>query len=91
MSKPVAVGNELEGERQTLFDQLERLRRGDVLALDRGYPASWLVQALVQRGIDFVIRCDSTQGWSLASDFLRSDQAECRGCLAPCCEGQDRT
>ena len=38
-----------EGERQMLFDQLDRLRRGDVLVLDRGYPASWLVQALLQR------------------------------------------
>lgn len=36
----VAVGPETEGERQMLFDQLERLRRGDVLILDRGYPAS---------------------------------------------------
>ena len=42
----VAVGTQAEGERQMLFDQLDRLRRGDVLILDRGYPASWLVQAL---------------------------------------------
>jgi len=58
----VAVGPEAEGERQMLFDQLERLRRGDVLIFDRGYPASWQVQALLLRGIDFVIRCDSAQG-----------------------------
>lgn len=87
----VAVGPEGEGERQMLFDQLERLRRGDVLILDRGYPASWLVQALVQRGIDFVIRCDSTQGWGAARSFLRSAQVECWGYLAPCDAGQART
>ena len=73
----VAVGPDAEGERQMLFDQLDRLRRGDVLILDRGYPASWLVQALAQRGIDFVIRCDSTQGWGAARSFLRSDQRDC--------------
>ena len=74
----VAVGPEAEGERQMLFDQLDRLRRGDVLILDRGYPASWLVQALLaQRGIDFVIRCDSTQGWGAARDFLRSGHSDC--------------
>ena len=50
----VAVGPEAEGERQMLFDLLDQLRRGDVLILDRGYPASWLVQALAQRGIDSV-------------------------------------
>lgn len=87
----VAVGTELEGERQMLFDQLDRLRRGDVLILDRGYPASWLVQALVQRGIDFVIRCDSTQSWGAARNFLRSGQVEGWDYLAPCEAGQART
>lgn len=79
----VAVGTELEGERQMLFDQLDRLRRGDVLVLDRGYPASWLVQALAQRGIDFVIRCDSTHGWGATRSFLRSDQSDCWSWLSP--------
>lgn len=79
----VAVGPEAEGERQMLFDQLDRLRRGDVLILDRGYPASWLVQALVQRGIDFVIRCDSAQSWGAARDFLRSGHSECWSWLSP--------
>ena len=87
----VAVGTEAEGERQMLFDQLDRLRRGDVLILDRGFPASWLVQALSQRGIDFVIRCDSTQGWGAARSFLRSGQAECWDYLSPCDAGQART
>ena len=73
----VAVGPEAEGERQMLFDQLDRLRCGDVPILDRGYPASWLVQALAQRGIDFVIRCDSAQGSRAARDFLRSGRSQC--------------
>lgn len=79
----VSVGSEAEGERQMLFDQLDRLRRGDVLILDRGYPASWLVQALAQRGIDFIIRCDSTKGWGAARRFLRSGQSECWDYLSP--------
>ena len=79
----VAVGPEAEGERQMLFDQLDRLRRGDVLILDRGYPASWLVQALAQRGIDYVIRCDSTQSWGAARSFLRSGHSECWSWLSP--------
>jgi hypothetical protein len=74
----VAVGPESEGERQMLFDQLDLLRPGDVLVLDRGYPATWLVQLLHQRGIAFVIRCDNTHSWKAARDLLRStgSQAE---------------
>jgi len=79
----VAVGTELEGERQMLFDHLDQLRQGDVLILDRGFPASWLVQALAQRGIDFVIRCDSTQGWGAARSFLRSAQSDAWADLSP--------
>ena len=87
----VAVGTEAEGERQMLFDQLDRLRRGDVLILDRGYPASWLLQALARRGIDFVIRCDSSQGWGAARDFLRSAQSQRWSWLAPSDAQQART
>ena len=72
----VSVGPQTEGERQMLFDQLDRLRAGDVLILDRGFPASWLVQALAQRGIDWIIRCDSSSGWGAARSFLRSGQSE---------------
>lgn len=87
----VAVGSEAEGERQMLFDLLDQLRPGDVLILDRGYPASWLVQALVQRGIDFIIRCDSTSGWGAARNFLRSAQSECWTHLSPTNAQQART
>ena len=52
-----------------LFDQLDLLRAGDVLVLDRGYPATWLVQLLHQRGIDFIIRCDSTHSWKAAREL----------------------
>lgn len=72
----VAVGPESEGERQMLFDQLDLLRPGDVLVLDRGYPSTWLVQLLHQRGIAFVIRCDSTRSWKAARDVLRGADNE---------------
>jgi hypothetical protein len=39
--------------------------------------------APAQRGIDFVIRCDSTQGWGAARNFLRSGQSECWSWLSP--------
>ena len=73
----MAVGPEGEGERQMLFDQLDLLHSGDILVLDRGYPATWLVQALHQRGIDFIIRCDSTRGWAAVREMLRRGDTEC--------------
>lgn len=79
----VAVGPETEGERQMLFDVLDRLRPGDVLILDRCYPASWLVQVLVMRGIDFIIRCDSTRSWGAVRSFMRSTERERWNWLSP--------
>jgi hypothetical protein len=78
----VAVGPEREGERQMLFDQLDVLQPGDVLVLDRGYPATWLVQLLYQRGIAFVIRCDSTHSWKAARELLRRGADGGEGCWA---------
>jgi hypothetical protein len=73
----MAVGPEGEGERQMLFDQLDLLQSGDALVLDRGYPATWLVQVLHQRDIDFIIRCDSTRGWSAVREMLRRGDKAC--------------
>ena len=65
----------LVGERQMLFEHLESLRADDLLVLDRGYPALWLIAALLQRGIHFCLRVDAT-GFAEVRRFLRSGQAE---------------
>ena len=44
----------------------------DVVVLDRGYPAAWLVALLNARGIRFVMRCDNDSGWGATKTFLRS-------------------
>lgn len=41
----------LVGERQMLFERLDRLSHQDMLVLDRGYPGAWWVAALLHRGI----------------------------------------
>lgn len=71
-----AVHSPTECERSMLVDALERLGPDDVLLLDRGYPAAWLVQLLAERGIRFVMRCDMASGWPAVRAFLRSGQAE---------------
>jgi hypothetical protein len=63
-------------ERQILFEALEPLGPLDVRVLDRGYPASWLVAHLVERGIGFCMRCDKANGWVAMREFLQGHQDE---------------
>lgn len=63
-------------ERQMLFEALEQLGPDDVLVLDRGYPSTWLVALLNERGVRYCIRCDNPSGWRAARQLLRSNQEE---------------
>lgn len=63
-------------ERQMLFEALDALGPDDVLVLDRGYPAGWLVALLNQRGIRYCMRCDKTNGWVAMQALLRSGKDE---------------
>lgn len=67
-----------ESERQMLFEHLDRLSSSDLLLLDRGYPARWLVAALNQRGIAFCMRVEKSghSGFACVREFLRSGLAE---------------
>jgi hypothetical protein len=71
------------GERQMLFEHLESLRQDDLLVLDRGYPASWLVAVLLAREIHFCMRVDDT-GFAEIKRFRRSGLAStCINLAAP--------
>lgn len=67
-----------DNERQMLFEHLDRLSGRDLLLLDRGYPARWLVAALNQRGIPFCMRVEKTgnSGFACVREFLRSGLVE---------------
>ena len=67
-----------ESERQMLFEHLDRLSHGDLLLLDRGYPARWVVGVLNQRGIQFCMRVEKSgnSGFRCVRDFLRSGLSE---------------
>ena len=71
------------GERAMLIEALEHLGPNDVLVLDRGYPASWLIQFLIERGIRFVIRCDNDSGWAAVRSFMRSNDMDTQTTLSP--------
>ena len=63
------------GERQMLFEHLDKLRHNDLLLLDRGYPASWLFAALLQRGLHFCVRMDHLN-FKVIKQFVRSGLRE---------------
>ncbi|MBK9441466.1 MAG: hypothetical protein IPN53_09180 [Comamonadaceae bacterium] len=64
-------------ERQMLFESLLCLGPDDVLILDRGYPAAWLVAYLTEHYIRFCMRCEkSSGGWAEVRTFERSDQVD---------------
>ena len=66
------------GERQMLVQHLERLSSTDLLLLDRGYPARWLVSLLNHRKQPFCMRVEQsgTGGFACVRAFLRSGLAE---------------
>lgn len=70
------------GERQMLFEHLELLGEHDLLVLDRGYPASWLMAALQMRGIRFCMRIDGIGGKPVTA-FLRGGAPEAIVTLPP--------
>jgi hypothetical protein len=59
-----------------LFEALACLGPGDVLVLDRGYPAAWLVVYLTEHKISFCMRCDKNNGWTAVRSLICSGQAE---------------
>lgn len=63
-------------ERQLLIESLDRLGPDDLLVLDRGYPSSWLVSLLDERGIRWCMRCDNESGWAPVRTFMRSGADE---------------
>ncbi len=70
-------------ERAMLMQALDCLGPNDVLLLDRGYPAAWLVSLLCERGIRFCMRCDKeVSGWASVKQFLRSGAKEARLALS---------
>jgi hypothetical protein len=64
-------------ERQMLFEALSCLGPDDVLILDRGYPAAWLVAYLTEHNIRFCMRCEkSSGGWVAVRAFANSGQVD---------------
>lgn len=62
-------------ERELLFKHLDKVRQGDLLLLDRGYPSKALLFLLVARGIQFCVRMKD-DWWLMVKDFKESGEKQ---------------
>ena len=62
-------------ERDLLKKHLNYTQKGDLILLDRGYPAQWLFFLLYAKELDFCIRL-SDYNWSVAEKFSKSNLQE---------------
>ena len=64
-----------EGERLLAERHFQHLGEGDLLLLDRGYPAFWIFQAILQRQAMFCARL-AVEKWQCARAFLQTGLSE---------------
>lgn len=62
-------------ERDLLMHHLDKVNRGDMLLLDRGYPCFWLLFLLSAKGIEFCVRLKE-DWWLEVKDFTESTEKE---------------
>jgi len=62
-------------ERDLLMMHLEKVNKGDMLLLDRGYPCFWLLCLLQARGIEYCVRLKENW-WLVVKDFAESQDQE---------------
>ena len=63
------------GERELAARHFFKLTTGDLILLDRGYPAYWLFKLIVSMGADFCARVSATK-WKIIRKFVNSGKQE---------------
>ncbi|MFC1975660.1 IS4 family transposase [Chloroflexota bacterium] len=63
------------GERVLAERHLGHLEKGDMLIMDRGYPAFWLFAAILDKEADFCVRLTVSE-WNVAKKFVASGKKE---------------
>lgn len=65
----------VSSERDLLLKHFDKLKSGDLLLLDRGYPCFWLLFLLKANRIEFCVRLKE-HWWLKVKDFTQSDEKE---------------
>jgi hypothetical protein len=69
------IGPMAAGEREYAACHFERIGPGDLMLLDRGYPAFWLFSLITSKGADFCARMP-VGVWGVVDQFVASGQTE---------------
>lgn len=77
------IGPTAQGEREYAAQHLALVGPGDLVLLDRGYPAFWLFALIIQQQADFCARMPIGL-WSVVDVFVASGQREQIVTLHPC-------
>lgn len=64
-----------ESERDLLELHLDKVKKGDLLLLDRGYPCYWLLFLLTAKEIEYCVRLQD-KWWDRSQEFANSDEKE---------------
>lgn len=70
-----SMGKYVDSERDHLVNHLDRMQKGDLLLLDRGYPCFWLLFLLKAKGIEFCVRLKD-DWWKQVNQFLKEAEME---------------
>ncbi len=62
-----------QGERVLAAEHLKAVGSGDLILLDRGYPAFWLFVMMMEQGAAY---CARISGWNVVNEFIESGQSE---------------
>ena len=62
-------------ERDLLMQHMDKVKPGDLLLLDRGYPCFWLLFFLKAKGVEFCVRLKE-DWWLKVKDFTESAEKE---------------
>lgn len=74
MTLDVQTGPTDGSELELLLKHLSKVQKGDIMLLDRGYPARYLFSILQSKGIDFVVRMKLN--WVPVKEFIKSRKQE---------------
>ena len=75
VSVDTIISPKSEGERELAARHFFKLTTGDLVLLDRGYPAYWLFNLIMSMGADFCARV-STKRWKIIRKFVNSGKRE---------------
>jgi hypothetical protein len=64
-------------ERSELLQLLHRVKPGEVVVLDRGYPSHEVIEKLLDAGIDFLMRVPARNSFKAVDTFLESGMSDC--------------